>query len=310
MSTFVRGGGGATENLEAPLTELESTLQEILEVLPFKGFQNSGQYVWKKCIAPQYPPLTFKLISSANGVSTIQVSSNIVDLSTKDSSFFVGYSGNLPSGSNPHTVTFTSSNSVHIVYSASSKLDVAFTYNPLTAQIVINNAWAGTPSDVFSKGEDSVFETVSYLVSDNAETYPDCSLGDDGFWYELVQAGVDLSVVGLSQVAVDVFTPSSTIPMTTAVSHSLGVMPRAALLLNMTYPLNNSNGYEAFSSFVALFRDGYRATSVFRSGTDFMFEFVAASTNIATPTATAITLGSSSTAQLYAGSTYKLITWA
>lgn len=34
--------GGGSENLDVPMTELESTLQEILEVLPFKGSVNLG----------------------------------------------------------------------------------------------------------------------------------------------------------------------------------------------------------------------------------------------------------------------------
>lgn len=44
----VKEGG---ENIDPELTTLESTLQEILEILPFKGAMASGQYVWKKLTA-------------------------------------------------------------------------------------------------------------------------------------------------------------------------------------------------------------------------------------------------------------------
>lgn len=44
----VKEGG---ENIDPELTTLEGTLQEILDILPFKGAMASGQYVWKKLTA-------------------------------------------------------------------------------------------------------------------------------------------------------------------------------------------------------------------------------------------------------------------
>lgn len=44
----VKEGG---ENIDPEMTTLEGTLQEILEILPFKGAMASGQYVWKKLTA-------------------------------------------------------------------------------------------------------------------------------------------------------------------------------------------------------------------------------------------------------------------
>ena len=48
LASKIREGAG--ENLDDELNELDGTLQQILDILPFKGFRNSGQYVWKKSL--------------------------------------------------------------------------------------------------------------------------------------------------------------------------------------------------------------------------------------------------------------------
>ena len=127
MSTFVKGSGGAVENLEVPLTDLETTLQEVLNILPFKGAMVEGQYVWKKLTAE---------------------------------------GGNF----------------------------------------------------------------VSFVSSDDASAFPDGSM-KDGYWYELVEEGVNFPpLAGCTKMAVDKITYSSRTAGGSLISHSLGGVPKVAIL--------------------------------------------------------------------------------
>jgi hypothetical protein len=63
----VKEGG---ENIDPELTTLESTLQEILEILPFKGAMASGQYVWKKLTAEGGDLVEFAVSNDENAYPT------------------------------------------------------------------------------------------------------------------------------------------------------------------------------------------------------------------------------------------------
>lgn len=70
---------------------------------------------------------------------------------------------------------------------------------------------------------------IEYVVSDNENAYPDKAVHTDGYYYEKVGGGPDLSSVGFTKgETIEVDCASQT---TFTVSHSLGVIPKLILLV-------------------------------------------------------------------------------
>ena len=222
----VKEGG---ENIDPELTTLESTLQEILDILPFKGFQNSGQYVWKKFEYEQVLASEIIVTQIQGGgadACIIKFSSDKIDFSTIDDSFFVGmkltYTG-------PRVVNLYANNMAGFESSTSGH---SWTWNPSTQQMRFsftgssNVTWAITSPASFG-----VKNITGYVVSSDIEAYPDGG-EQDGYWYELVKEGIDLiELFSLTRISIDTYVPSSDIVSSnTTIPHSLCVIPKVAIV--------------------------------------------------------------------------------
>lgn len=225
----VKEGG---ENIDTELTTLESTLQEILEVLPFKGFQNSGQYVWKKysnSLTFENPTITI----TDGGMGVVWKVSGVDGLDSVNESFFDGFAyGNY---------VFSYANGV--LTGSDGSTTRTFTYAPATQQLTgsssnpfgtykspFNMTYTGTKVINVQKGD-----FIDYVVSSDTEAYPNGAVHTDGYWYELTEGfefGVEFAnVMGLRKFAIDTFSFSSKTRVDTPVNHSLGTIPKFALML-------------------------------------------------------------------------------
>ena len=72
---------------------------------------------------------------------------------------------------------------------------------------------------------------ISYVVSDNPNEYPDKAVHSDGFYYEKV-VGLDLllKITGSNKIAVDKFVKASDTTINNQVKHSLGTIPKYAII--------------------------------------------------------------------------------
>ena len=93
--------------------------------------------------------------------------------------------------------------------------------SPSYAYIVINKS--------------AVKKTVSFVVSDKENAYPDGG-EKGGYWYEKVVEGLSLEVFGCTKYAVDEFSYASDTAVpgynaTNTINHSLGVIPKFAFII-------------------------------------------------------------------------------
>ena len=80
---------------------------------------------------------------------------------------------------------------------------------------------------------------IAYVVADKASKYPNKSVHTDGYYYEKVVEGVDLSALGVSKFETGTYTPSENVQSIT-LNHSLGVIPKIAIVFNFNTPSGNS----------------------------------------------------------------------
>lgn len=72
---------------------------------------------------------------------------------------------------------------------------------------------------------------IGYVVSDDSTKYPDKAVHTDGYYYEKIVEGIDLSATGLTKWEMGSFVVASN-STTKSVNHSLGVIPKIALCFN------------------------------------------------------------------------------
>lgn len=72
---------------------------------------------------------------------------------------------------------------------------------------------------------------IDYVISDNANKYPDKTVHTDGYYYEKVIEGIDLSATEITKWEVGSFEVTSN-STTKTVNHSLGVTPKIACCFN------------------------------------------------------------------------------
>ena len=71
---------------------------------------------------------------------------------------------------------------------------------------------------------------VDFVVSDQETAYPDGGI-QGGYWYEKVKDGIDLlGVCGTTKIVVDTFVPAVDTAINTYLNHSLGTMPKIAIV--------------------------------------------------------------------------------
>lgn len=221
----VKEGG---ENIDPELTTLETTLQQVLDILPFKGAMASGKYVWRK-LANEAVEIKITAVKTGQPCY-IEMNSDTVDLTTVDGHFFTGLKGTYGDGNRKwEIVSGTQLDFNGAIYSLS--------YNPETRRFAVGfgdstlSAWTPT-NNLYIK------EFVGYVVSDNASEYPDMEEHVDGYWYarmDLDSKTVDFGEITLSGAATSI-----------TVSHSLDAPPSWAIIAQKDAPVGglvtNING--------------------------------------------------------------------
>lgn len=212
----VKEGG---ENIDPEMTTLEGTLQEILEILPFKGFQNSGQYVWEKY---EYNIITFTQLTSGTTI-TIKVESTTTDLSKVDESFFTGIKGTYATGGTAYPFEFVGNSQISL-----SGSNASFTYNPSTQVLTV----ASQISVICTWAADTATRFIDYVVSNDADAYP--SGGElDGYWYKKTEKGFDFTdILGFSKCSITTFTFSSRTAVNNYLTHPFaGDIPKFVMIV-------------------------------------------------------------------------------
>lgn len=70
---------------------------------------------------------------------------------------------------------------------------------------------------------------INYVVSNDSNKYPSDGLHTDGYYYERVGGGIDISKLGCTKFEEGSFTPSGDAYVYNA-THSLGVIPKFAIV--------------------------------------------------------------------------------
>lgn len=74
---------------------------------------------------------------------------------------------------------------------------------------------------------------INYIISDNPTKYPDKTVHTDGYYYERVINGIDLSATEVTKCETGTFVVTSNSSSKT-ITHSLGVTPKIACCFNFT----------------------------------------------------------------------------
>lgn len=211
------------EDLTDTVADQTTAVEELMKMVNRKIAMNNGegQYVWKKSEYEQV--LASEIIVTqiqGGGIDAciIKFSSDKIDFSTIDNSFFVGmkltYTG-------PRVVNLYANNVAGFESSTSGH---SWTWNPSTQQMSFsftgssNVTWAITSPASFG-----VKNITGYVVSNDAEAYPDGG-EQDGYWYELMStsSGIDFGKVTLTATATNI-----------TVQHNLKVAPSQAILIEL-----------------------------------------------------------------------------
>lgn len=192
--------------LKQTIQETNALLSEdvVQAILSLKSEEEckQGQYVWGK--GHRYN-ITLTQETTGNPFTLI-ASSEDIDLSTVDSSFFVGMSGTYSTNNYPFVVVSETE------FQMQSSL-ANYTYDSQTRRFTVSI----TTSNILEFTTNPIQEHICYVISDNPNEYPNG--GDlEGFWY-------DKSV----NVAVGSFTPSGEV-RSLELEHGLGRIPKGVLI--------------------------------------------------------------------------------
>jgi hypothetical protein len=245
------------EDLTDTAADQTTAVKELMKMVSRKIAMNNGegQYVWKKCKEKQ---VKFTQLTNSANPTVLQAESNTFDLSKVDSSWFAGLKGTYTVDNKAGNWVFTSDTQMRL----SDAVDANFTYDPTTAKVSIAYSLS---SRVWNEsfGENAI---VGYVTADSADAYPN---GDelDGYWYEMidnytganpltigeagatipantlleealqilngVEAGIPIPN-GFTKYAVDKIVMSSRKSADSGIPHTLGVVPRLALITRST----------------------------------------------------------------------------
>ena len=203
------------ENFEQHTADIRAEIVKLSEL-----GDREGLYVWKKSTTP----VTITMTQQNNGANptTFKMSSDDVDLSTVDVSYFVGFKG---------TYTLSGSSALFEIkedglYMGGS-LRGALTYDPSTQVL----SCAGNIGSLCTWTVDERNEFINYVVSSVSTAYPDGG-EQDGYWYELVDAeSMILNLLGSSKVSVDKIVFSSRIALSTNITNSLAELPDLIIVI-------------------------------------------------------------------------------
>lgn len=218
ISGIVSTGEDLYPTASRQTTSVDILLREVKrKIADHKG---EGGFVWKKYI-PSYT-VSFTQITSAESPTKLLASSNEIDLTTVDASFFEGLTGTIA----PSTYEFLTDSKISIVSSSETKT-YDYTYDASTKQISILNL-ALRSSNWGSATADEVI--LGFVVSSDPEAYPDGG-EQDGFWYERVSEGVSAEEFGYTKMAHNTFTFSTNQPLKGATFvHGLDAVPKLLVM--------------------------------------------------------------------------------
>ena len=229
VNNLPAAGGG--EDLQSTVAEQTAAVTTLLAMVNRKVAENrgEGEYVWKKLTAP----VTITMTQQNNGTTptTFKMASADVDLSAVDISYFVGITGEYAvSGS---TAPFEIKEDG--LYMGSS-LRGALTYNPSTQVL----SCAGNIGSLCTWTVETQQNFIDYVVSSDAKAYPNGG-EQDGYWYELVEEGVNLlTLFGCTKMAIDEFVYSSATGCDDViVNHSLRAVPKVIIIASLDKPTKN-----------------------------------------------------------------------
>lgn len=96
--------------------------------------------------------------------------------------------------------------------------------------LIVRRGGSGKPEGLYAWNKLSAKggEFIGFVVSNNASEYPNGGT-QDGYWYELVIDGLDLSLIGCTKCAVDKFTVTAN-TYSQDIAHSLGEKPKLAII--------------------------------------------------------------------------------
>lgn len=259
------------ENLTTEVNYQPPVLDQVIEVLTGAAGigGGSGKYVWEKSI---YNPIKITMTAVATGNPCyIEMNSDDIDLTTVTGDFFSGLEGTY--GSNG--IKWIIKLGTIMTFNGA---DYTIAYTPSTRRLAVHfsdstlGTW--TPTNVLGEKTD-----ISYVVAYDENAYPNGGT-QDGYWYELYtpDGGIDLSLAGITHVAIDKFTLSSN-AYNTNLSHSLSVIPTFAILTTSSAVSNGNNSSMLFlnrGTFVKRLstNTGYWcATGKINNGTECLFGY-------------------------------------
>ncbi|HBI2170533.1 TPA: hypothetical protein KZI03_000604 [Listeria monocytogenes] len=181
-----------------------------------------GAYVWKKCDKPPQGTVHLTQITDGTTPMTVQLSSDVVDLSTITAKSLVGLTLYV-------TVPTTSSGIVTSSLPITSETTHTYAGNTYgisydTTNYQLKFTDLGWPMGTWKDITLSNIQTVlDYVVSDDPTAYPDGG-EHGGYWYEKFQ--LDPTLFGCTKYVVDTFTFSTDTPsQNLSINHSLGEVP-------------------------------------------------------------------------------------
>ena len=300
------------EDLTDTVADQTTAVEELMKVVSRKIAMNNGegQYVWKKSEYIAGGNLALTVLSNKQ----IQVSSGEVDITNLTNAKLDGVSGTL----NSSPVSFT--NTTMTINVASINYSYEYSYDSTTGIITLVTS---STTAIGNSGNGTLVITESYIfldyvVSSDESAYPNGGTLD-GYWYELVEEGLNLpALFGCTDMAVDTFTVSSaTLSENVTINHSLGKIPKIALIVkeDMNTTTNMFN-YYLNGAFFFNRRQGTRAQVVTEwysySSTGWYNDHSASvyANNISSNSFIIYSVDSGSAARRFAASSYKVITMA
>lgn len=254
----------------------------------------SGEYVWKKC--ERVAPITLSFTQTQTYPMIVKVSSDDVDLTKVDGSFFVGVKMDTPDTG----IDIEFLDNMKVLYNTT---EMAYTYTASTCQIEINN----NPGNIYSWNDytkEAIVTFLDYVVSDDPTAYPDKAI-QDGYWYERVseEDGITPEIFGCSRMAVDTFVySSSTVANGVTLNHSLNDVPKVVLITVKNRP----SAYYNVGNMLAI----VTATNQLSGGIEYYTSQIVGGSASGTVTSTTIKLSLSVNAYFITGAEYQLITMA
>ena len=216
--------------------DLQSILSTV-DGLPTADSVKHGLYVWKKKIFYEEYPYTlsnptFNIVIDTSTFENFNISlSSLAKIPPDINDFLNGFE--LYDQQNTRRFILTYENGV--MYADTQKTIIAtITLSGTTLTITISNVdiWIGSTGLMKYVGDKTYYvhnvigETVGFVVSDNSSAYPDGGV-QDGYWYEKVSEGIDLSALGCTKAVTEKITPSS---RTQKIYHSLGITPKIVIV--------------------------------------------------------------------------------